>query len=765
MIRVKLIAKRVEQSVGVWLLCLVLGSVLPVWAQPEVTVGIDGQDERAPVPKGLWEGQHLAFSARLLKRHERELLRYIPIRQVRTHDSDPSLDQISLGPGVYDFAVLDQFLDDLKELGDSGTAPGLFMNLEFTPRWLADAAACSRPAPRYNRPRDWGLWALMVEDTVRHIRQRAPDIERYYEVWNEPNMEVFWMPCESNRSVARQEYFRLYQETALAVRRADPDAKVGGPAIALYDEGMIAASWIPSFLDYCRDNALPIHFVSYHRYEDEAPRLDTQDGSSVRGWLRERRMENVQILNTEWNLYGGLDPASARDAAAYSAAIPARVLSMYKGTVDRSVYFSAPGAPQPLILPDERVHTTYNVFRMLGVLKGALVLADSDGLEDNGTGVGVLAAANRAEGTFAVLIWNYRYTDFSAPSAMVNLNVRSLPDFLRNRPLAYRRYLVDADTSNWLADPARDHLQQVEARGLAGSSSYADSLALQPNAVTLLLFCRQDGSCPDLSSPADQLGPVIRSVFVDWITADSATVTWTTSRPATSKVEYGTSLEYGLETDMESDLVTEHTVVLRDLAPNTRYYVRVVSADSAERQTESEDWWSFTTPGPGRRTRVFKPTDNTYVDDRFCAANPDVHFHTSAILSVRHTSARSFLRFDLSSIADNGDVKAQAAELRLFAVDYGDSGSRLYQTQETGWQETEVNCHWQPRPQRPLASLSGVVATGSAYRFTITDAVPQGSVFSFVLDQSLPWAKIAYSSTRHPHGPPPMLFVTVLMDP
>lgn len=746
---------------GVVVLILLLSGALPLRALPAVTVRVDGQTEVAPVPRSLWDGQHLAFSARLMRRHERELLRFIPLRLARTHDSDPSLDLFSLGPGRYDFTPLDQFIDDLKDLGTSEAGPGLLFNIEFTPRWLAEDG-CAQRSPRYSRPSDWGLWAQVVEDTVRHIRQRASSLERYYEVWNEPNVETFWMPCESDRNFARLEYYRLYQETALAVRRADPEGRIGGPALALGDEVATLVRWIPGFLDYCRDNALPLDFVSYHRYEGERVHLDTEDGLSVRAWLRARGMDGIEILNTEWNYFGGFTPPTADSEAMYGAVIPARVQSMAKGSVNRAVYFSAPDAPEELILPSEIVRPSYNVFRLLESLRGFSVATASDGMAADGLGVGVLAASDRTQGNFMVLLWNYRGANFIMPPTSVDLHIQPLPDFLRDQQVTYRRFLVDPETSNWVIDPSQDHVQQVDQRSFHTNSSYTATLSLKPNAVTLILFCRQDEPCPDLPSPRLVLGPLVRSVFVDRITENSATVTWNTSRPATSKVEYGLTLSYGLESATDSALETQHTIVIRGLAPNTKYYFRVVSTDDGGLQTKSEDWWSFVTPLLGRITRVFKPTDNTFVDDAYCIDHPDASFADASHLSVRDTDQRSFLRFDLSDIAQERDVNARSAELWLFAVDYGDGGGALYRTREVTWQEGDVNCRWQPRRVGgQVALLLGPIANGFTYRLDATSVVQQGRFFSFMITQPVQRSKVAYSSTRHSVAPPPLLFVSL----
>ena len=61
----------------------------------------------------------------------------------------------------------------------------------------------------------------------------------------------------------------------------------------------------------------------------------------------------------------------------------------------------------------------------------------------------------------------------------------------------------------------------------------------------------------------------------------TATVTWTTDEPATSRVDYGTSAGSLTLNVADPALVTSHTLQLTGLAPNTTYYFRVTSADGA----------------------------------------------------------------------------------------------------------------------------------------------------------------------------------------
>jgi len=70
--------------------------------------------------------------------------------------------------------------------------------------------------------------------------------------------------------------------------------------------------------------------------------------------------------------------------------------------------------------------------------------------------------------------------------------------------------------------------------------------------------------------------------FINDVTATAgsvdATITWQTSAPASTQVEYGTTTNYGTLTTLDPTPVTEHAVTLTNLTPLTRYYFRVLSS-------------------------------------------------------------------------------------------------------------------------------------------------------------------------------------------
>lgn len=68
----------------------------------------------------------------------------------------------------------------------------------------------------------------------------------------------------------------------------------------------------------------------------------------------------------------------------------------------------------------------------------------------------------------------------------------------------------------------------------------------------------------------------ISNVKVAEATPTSMTITWTTNHPATTKVNYGLTEDYGNDVQSE-EMVTEHKVVVTGLTANTTYYYEVMS--------------------------------------------------------------------------------------------------------------------------------------------------------------------------------------------
>jgi serine/threonine protein kinase len=95
----------------------------------------------------------------------------------------------------------------------------------------------------------------------------------------------------------------------------------------------------------------------------------------------------------------------------------------------------------------------------------------------------------------------------------------------------------------------------------------------------------------------------IQDVSVSDVTEVSAVITWTTDKPATSQVEYGSTTDYGLATTLDGELVTSHRVELTGLQPNAACYFRVMSKDASGHEATS-DTQQLTTLQPDTKPPV-----------------------------------------------------------------------------------------------------------------------------------------------------------------
>ncbi len=92
----------------------------------------------------------------------------------------------------------------------------------------------------------------------------------------------------------------------------------------------------------------------------------------------------------------------------------------------------------------------------------------------------------------------------------------------------------------------------------------------------------------------DQTPAFFSGISPSFIVSNSATITWTTSSPADSQVDYGTTTSYGSSTALDPSLVTAHSQTLTGLTAGTLYHYRVKSRDGAGNLSLSADF-TFTT--------------------------------------------------------------------------------------------------------------------------------------------------------------------------
>ncbi|MEZ4638997.1 MAG: hypothetical protein R2856_29225 [Caldilineaceae bacterium] len=153
-----------------------------------------------------------------------------------------------------------------------------FVELGFMPQHLADTARYDIAADRNYRayrdtgwacpPKDYTKWYNLIEALVRHCVDRygLAEVRTWcFELWNEPDLDYYWKGT-------LEEFNKLYDFTAAAVKAACPDARVGGPGTTNPAPGSKAADYLDRFLAHCAsgENACtggvgaPLDFVTFH---------------------------------------------------------------------------------------------------------------------------------------------------------------------------------------------------------------------------------------------------------------------------------------------------------------------------------------------------------------------------------------------------------------------------------------------------------------------------------------------------------------------
>jgi peptidoglycan hydrolase-like protein with peptidoglycan-binding domain len=135
--------------------------------------------------------------------------------------------------------------------------------------------------------------------------------------------------------------------------------------------------------------------------------------------------------------------------------------------------------------------------------------------------------------------------------------------------------------------------------GLAPSTTYHYCISATDLSGNLTNSCGHQFSTESAGTPQQNLtditAPLITSTSTGTPSSMSASVSWTTDEAATSRVQYGTTTGYGLETALDGNLVTSHAVSLTNLSLGTEYHYQIITADSAGNTTVSGDG-TFTTP-------------------------------------------------------------------------------------------------------------------------------------------------------------------------
>ncbi len=159
---------------------------------------------------------------------------------------------------------------------------------------------CYNPTPLQDPPGNWkgapsdmDAWSRVLRDVAAHYRgMRDTNPVGYHEVYNEPDNTDFF-------TATMTDYFAMYEHGVRGIREGDPEALVGGPALAFTKD------WIGPFVDFVAERALPFDFFSTHVYgtNDLFDGLTAMLNVSRDALDRHPELATVEIHLNEFNSY------------------------------------------------------------------------------------------------------------------------------------------------------------------------------------------------------------------------------------------------------------------------------------------------------------------------------------------------------------------------------------------------------------------------------------------------------------------------------
>lgn len=391
--------------------------------------------------EGLRKGNKLA--------HDELGIRYIRAHGILMDDLGVYREDAG-GKPVYDWSGVDKVYDTLRA---DGLKP--FVELSFMPSTLASNPQASKLffyKANISPPKDYAKWSALVAELARHLiaRYGQEEVESWpFEVWNEPDLRAFWPVSFWGGS--DDDYFRLYDFAALALKSVDPKLRVGGPVAAFtqFEEPFLKHL---TSRNYAAGGAnSPIDFLDVHTYSGSP--------ADWRPLLARYGLKDLPVYYTEWGVSAQWN-AEVNDLP-YGAAWIARGLNESIDHVATIAYWTASDYFEELGPPQKLFHGGFGLIGLEGIRKPrywAYYLLHQLGtrrvaLEGEGDGFAGLVngwATRGQDAGLKILLWNVTFDQSQAAGAarlarQVGLRVSGLP---AGKNLRLRHYRVDNAHSN-----------------------------------------------------------------------------------------------------------------------------------------------------------------------------------------------------------------------------------------------------------------------------------------------------------------------------
>ncbi|MDC7683585.1 beta-xylosidase [Asticcacaulis sp. BYS171W] len=390
------------------------------------------------------------------------------------------------GKPVYNWMITDMIIDSYL---DRGVRP--YLQIGFMPEALSSAPKDMpyrhswRPGFRYELieggwnypPNDYKKWEELVYQWTKHnIEKYGRDevLTWYFEVWNEPNGPSYWKGTP-------EEFYKTHDYAIAGVKRALPEARVGGPDVAgsggTFMDGFL--KHVVSGTNYATgQTGTPTDFLAFHA--KGSPKF--VDGHVQMGmWNHLKVVDNgfkkiaaVPELKNAPIVIGESDPEGCAACpgkangyrngtmySSYTAASFARIWELserHKVNLEGVLTWAFTFEDQPWFAGYRQLATNgidlpvLNVFRMYAKLGPDAIAASSTGqvpldeMIEKVTGkndVGVMATRDGTK--IAVLVWHYNDNDLSGPEAKINIKLNGLG---KAKTRTVTQYLVDPQTAN-----------------------------------------------------------------------------------------------------------------------------------------------------------------------------------------------------------------------------------------------------------------------------------------------------------------------------
>jgi xylan 1,4-beta-xylosidase len=429
------------------------------------------------------------------------------------------------GKPIYDWTILDRIFDTYIE---RGVRP--YAQIGFMPQALS-----TKPDPYQHRwrvgaryeeiytgwaypPKDYDKWGELAFQWAKHCVERygAEEVKTWYwQAWNEANIP-YWQGTP-------EEFRKLHDYAIAGVRRALPDAKVGGPDVA-----GSGGRFMREFLDHCLTGTnhatgkrgTPLDFVSFHA-KGAPTTVDGHVRMGISNHLRTidegfRIIASYPPLKDKPIVIGESDPEGCAACqgpqlayrngtmySSYTAASFARKLDLadrHGVNLDGALTWAFEFEGHPYFAGFRSLATNgidkpvLNVFRMYSKMSGQRLAVKSDGavsleqiLRSGVRGQpDVSALASRNDRMLCIMVWHYHDDDLPGPAAAVMLSLTGLPGSADRATLAH--YRIDESHSNaftlWKEmgspqSPNREQYAELEARGKLQQLSKATELPIR----------------------------------------------------------------------------------------------------------------------------------------------------------------------------------------------------------------------------------------------------------------------------------------------